>query len=96
METRPNNSFWYRGFMVTYDPPPIPTRDYDWHAVHDDYDGAEGDDRHFNGPNAADCVRQINEYYEMPAQLRHGLLSHSLEEEDDRDALASAGFIEED
>lgn len=30
----------YRGFVITYDPPPIPTRSYDWQWMSDDYDGA--------------------------------------------------------
>jgi hypothetical protein len=28
----------YRGWTIHYDPPPIPTRAFDWHAVHPDYD----------------------------------------------------------
>ena len=31
----------YRGFVITYDPPPIPSRAYDWRWVAEDYDGAE-------------------------------------------------------
>lgn len=34
----------YRGYRITYDPPPIPVRTCDWHFVHEDYD--EGDRRH--------------------------------------------------
>jgi len=30
----------YRGFVITFDPPPIPTRAYDWQWMSDDYDGA--------------------------------------------------------
>lgn len=34
----------YRGFVITYDPPSIPTRAYDWRWEAEDYYGA-GDDR---------------------------------------------------
>jgi hypothetical protein len=66
----PHNGGWYRGFLISYDPPPIPDRDMDWHAVHRDFDGAPDawhggyDPRRFDGPSAADCARQINEYYD--------------------------------
>jgi len=29
----------YKEWIVRYDPPPIPTRDLDWIAVHPNYDG---------------------------------------------------------
>lgn len=35
-----NDRIEYRGFIITYDPPPIPTRSYDWQWMSDDYDGA--------------------------------------------------------
>lgn len=28
----------YRGWHISYDPPPIPDRRFDWRAVHDEYD----------------------------------------------------------
>jgi len=30
----------YRGWWISYDPPPIPVRTCDWHFWHDDFDGA--------------------------------------------------------
>lgn len=30
----------YRNWHIHYDPPPIPTRNCDWHFAHDDFDGA--------------------------------------------------------
>lgn len=37
----------YRGWWISYDPPPIPTRNCDWQFWHDDFDGATdaGDSR---------------------------------------------------
>ena len=29
----------YRGWEVRFDPPPIPVRDFDWVAIHPDYEG---------------------------------------------------------
>lgn len=56
----------YRDFIISFDPPPIPVRDCDWHAVHHDYDGAEdgNDHRYFHGPSAADCKAQIDEWHD--------------------------------
>ena len=31
----------YRGYTITYNPPPIPIRTCDWQFVHDSYDGPE-------------------------------------------------------
>ena len=28
------------GYTLSYDPPPVPTRQFDWHFAHEDYDGA--------------------------------------------------------
>ena len=30
----------YRGWTISYDPPPIPIRDFDWTATHPDYDAS--------------------------------------------------------
>jgi hypothetical protein len=30
----------YRGWLISFDPPPIPTRNCDWQFWHDDFDGA--------------------------------------------------------
>lgn len=34
----------YRGWTISYDPPPIPHRGRDWHATHPDYDACTDDD----------------------------------------------------
>ena len=35
----------HRGWSISYDPKPIPTRDFDWEAVHPDYDASwEGEE----------------------------------------------------
>lgn len=40
----------YRGWHITYDPPPIPDRRFDWRAVHRDYDAwSDGDGWQDNG-----------------------------------------------
>jgi len=91
-------SFWYRDFLVSYDPPPIPHRDMDWHFVHDDFDGAPDahDPRHGRGPTAQDCVRQIDEMMdEDDDQLRWETDPSPIGLEDDAEALASAGMVEE-
>jgi hypothetical protein len=31
----------YKGWLVSFDHPPIPCRQFDWSATHPDYDGAE-------------------------------------------------------
>lgn len=53
----------HRGYGISYDPPPIPDRRYDWAFAHDDYDGApdSGDMRCGVGPSIEDCKRQIDE-----------------------------------
>ncbi len=30
----------HRGWTISYDPPPIPIRDFDWSATHPDYDAS--------------------------------------------------------
>lgn len=32
--------FYYRGFRLEFDPPPIPDRSHDWRAYHEDGEGA--------------------------------------------------------
>lgn len=56
----------YRGFVIWYDPPPIPPRDMDWHFISRNYDGAPDapGGQYGHGDSAADCARQIDEYYE--------------------------------
>ena len=55
----------YRNFRITYDPPPIPTRNCDWHATHDDFDGAPdaNDNRYFHGPTEADVKAQVDDWH---------------------------------
>lgn len=36
-----NQPTHYRGFTITYDPPPIPIRSHDYQFCHDDYNGPE-------------------------------------------------------
>lgn len=54
----------YRGWIIYYDPPPIPDRRFDWHFYHEDYDGAPdgNDDRHGDGPTLRSCFEQIDNY----------------------------------
>ena len=55
----------YRGFHITYDPPPIPLRNSDWQYWHDDYDGADdaNDDRHGSAKSLNDCRDEIDTYW---------------------------------
>lgn len=41
--------------------PPIPTRAYDWSAVHDDY-GGPGDNRHVYAPTREAVVREVESF----------------------------------
>ena len=43
----------YRGYRITYNPKPIPTRQFDWDFVHQDYDGAEDANDHRAGSSAS-------------------------------------------
>lgn len=49
----------YRGYHISYDPPPIPYRGFDWHFVHQDYD--EGDNRYGSCASEAECRAEIDE-----------------------------------
>lgn len=51
----------YRGYVIYFDPPPIPDRSCDWHFYHRDYDGTAEDDRRGDGPSREACEAQINE-----------------------------------
>ncbi len=53
----------YRGWHIDFDPPPIPTRNCDWHFWHDDFDGAPdaGDNRRGRAPSLADAKAQIDD-----------------------------------
>jgi hypothetical protein len=49
--------FAYRGYTVYYDPPPVPTRRWDWHFYNDE-DPELGMD---HGPTPEDCMSQIDD-----------------------------------
>ena len=53
----------YGAYHIWLDPPPIPTRAFDWTFAHEDYDGApdSGDTRCGFASSIADAVRQIDE-----------------------------------
>lgn len=56
----------YRNFMIYYDPPPIPIRTCDWHAVHKDYDGPE-DNRFFHAASEKAARKRVDEWWEEQA-----------------------------
>lgn len=53
----------YRGYTITYDPPPIGTRAFDWSFEHDDFDGAPdaGDRRCGHAASVAACRAEIDD-----------------------------------
>lgn len=59
LEVKSGSSWKYGKWLIYYDPPPIPTRNCDYHFTHDDYDG-EGDPRHGHAASVADAVSEIN------------------------------------
>ena len=52
----------YRGWNIEFVHPPIPTREYDYCATHDDWE--PGDPRHVDGPTVEVCRQRIDEWYE--------------------------------
>ena len=50
----------YRGYTISYDPPPIPCRKFDWTFCHKDYDGPE-DNRCGVAANISECFAEIDE-----------------------------------
>ena len=52
----------YRGYVITYDPPPVPVREWDWHFVHEQFDGAPdaGDYRCGDAASLTDCMCEID------------------------------------
>jgi hypothetical protein len=54
----------YRGYVIYYDPPPIPDRRYDWHFYHRHYDG-EGDPRHGDAASLGAAMAEIDEQIEI-------------------------------
>lgn len=59
----------YGPWRIYYDPPPIPTRNCDWHWCHDDYDGApDGNDGRFgHAPSFAAALNECDEYEDEQA-----------------------------
>jgi hypothetical protein len=57
-----------RVIQTTHVKPPIGTRNYDWSAVLDDYDGAEdaGDQPSGWGPTEAEAIADLLEQIEEP------------------------------
>jgi len=51
---------FYRDYKISYDPPPVPTRAWDYQFVHIDYDGPP-DERCGTAPSLEDAKRQIDE-----------------------------------
>ena len=56
----------YRNYIITYDPPPIPTRACDWQFAHQDFDGASdsGDNRAGSAASLDDAKDQIDDMIE--------------------------------
>lgn len=51
---------FYRNYNISYDPPPVATRVWDYQFAHVDYDGP-GDNRCGTAPSLEDAMRQIDE-----------------------------------
>lgn len=49
----------YRGYLISYDPPPIPSRAYDYSFAHVDYDGP-GDPRFGRAESVLGCRCEID------------------------------------
>lgn len=61
-------------WRISYDPPPIPTRNCDWHFVHEDYDGAPDgrpDRRAGSAATPAACIYEIIRLGEEQAEERY-------------------------
>jgi hypothetical protein len=50
----------YRGYVITYDPPAIPIRHWDWQYAHEAYDGPE-DGRCGAAASLEDAKQQIDD-----------------------------------
>lgn len=59
----------YRGWLISFDYPPIPCRDFDWSATHPDYDGADdaNDNRVVHGRTRDAVIAEINLWHEENA-----------------------------
>ena len=62
METKIQYGQW----LIEKDMPPIPSRDFDWLYVHDDYDGPE-DNRCGRAGSVQECIEAI-ENHEQPEE----------------------------
>lgn len=49
----------YRGYVITYDPPPIPDRRWDWQFQHEQFCG-EGDERNGQAASLTDAMCEID------------------------------------
>lgn len=52
----------YRDFVITYDPPPIPLRNCDWHWTHKEID--LDDNRYGHAGSLADAKADIDAWYD--------------------------------
>ena len=93
----------YRGFIITFDPPPIPTRAYDWRWMSDDYDGAPDstDTRAGRSASLADAKADVNAWWDeyengnSQLQFETEMATAQTDSYDDSQTLASAGMVEE-
>jgi hypothetical protein len=53
----------YRGWVIRFDYPPIPCRDFDWSATPADYDG-EGDSRHVTARTRDELLVEIDRWHD--------------------------------
>ena len=66
-------SMTYKGWDISHNPPPIPVRDFDWVAVHPNYDAWQEDgDWTSNGmlihaPSRAELMDAVDEWEEENA-----------------------------
>jgi hypothetical protein len=56
----------YRGYLIAFDPLPIPVRTCDWSFVHRDFDG-EGDSRYGRAETLAEAKEAIDYLIEEEA-----------------------------
>ena len=57
----------YRDFEIYHEPPPIPTRNCDWHWSHKNCDGPE-DNRYGHAPTLEDAKAEIDQWHEENGQ----------------------------
>jgi hypothetical protein len=70
----------YRGYTITYDPPPIPIRTCDFHFLHDDFCCPECDNRGGSAGSVLECMEQIDEIEEERGIMRSENFQSWLEE----------------